>query len=76
MRAAPTAPTTTRQPDRVVDDIISLPIVVGVLYPRTGWPLDPMIAAAAMSLSSGRGRQRAAARDGAAFAYGRLKKER
>ena len=33
-------------------NMLGVPIAAGVLYPLTGYLLDPMIAAAAMSLSS------------------------
>ena len=33
-------------------NIIAIPIAAGVLYPFTGWMLNPMIAGAAMALSS------------------------
>jgi len=33
-------------------NVVSLPIAAGVVYPWTGWLLSPMLASAAMSLSS------------------------
>jgi len=33
-------------------NVLSIPLAAGILYPLRGWMLSPMVAAAAMSLSS------------------------
>jgi len=33
-------------------NLIGVPLAAGVMYPLTGWLLDPMVAGAAMALSS------------------------
>ena len=35
-----------------VYNAVGVPLATGILYPFTGWPLHPVFAAAAMSLSS------------------------
>jgi Cu+-exporting ATPase len=35
-----------------VYDVVGIPVAAGLLYPATGWLLSPLLASAAMSLSS------------------------